>query len=150
MEELRQVYPANPYIPGNLSSLGKANMMLLKQFQFPDYYEEGKDVFMRQDHDRCLVADYNHTERCFQDYTGAKSNSYTFEFWVLDANDQELLNFLKDVLKADKKVNWTGYRVLGTCDGRGDAIWSLELFAKHPDSKTLVFSGQNAPNINRI
>jgi hypothetical protein len=31
--------------------------------------------------------------------------------------------------------------------GSGYPVWSLQLFAKHPDSKTVVYTGEKAPNV---
>lgn len=52
------------------------------------------------------------------------------------------------MLKADKTIAWSGYRVLGTVNrGNGYPVWTLEIFAKGPDSDTEVYTGQVAPNV---
>jgi hypothetical protein len=64
------------------------------------------------------------------------------------AKDQQVIDFLVDVLKADKSVTWTGYRVLGTVNrSNGHPVWTLEIFAKDLKSDTEVYTGQDAPNV---
>ncbi|MEK7089472.1 MAG: hypothetical protein AAB920_01495 [Patescibacteria group bacterium] len=142
----RSMMKANPYRFDVMGSFGDAELMLLRQFQFPNEYEEREKV-MSADHDRCLTWDYEHTRLCFMEYTG--TGELGFEYWVHTANDEDVIKFLKDILKADEKAVWTGYRVLGTVNrSNGYHVWSLQLFAKHPDSKTKVYSGPDAPNVN--
>lgn len=145
VKEMKRVYPAEPYRPGEMGSFGKASYMLIRQFNFPDTYTEyEKHHFW--DSDRCFSNDYGNTRRCFTQHTG--TGEMGLENWLRQAKDQKVINFLVDVLKADKSVKWTGYRVLGSVNrGNGYPVWTLELFAKDPRSNTNVYTGQVAPNV---
>jgi len=143
----RQVLAANPYEMGQFGSFGKAEMMLLKQFNFPDTYDDLLDKFTRADHDRCRQWDYAYFSRCLKKFTGTEGDMF-LEGWLQKADDETILRFLRTVLKARVKTKWTGYRILGTVSCSGNVIWGLELFAKHPQSDTVVYTGHNAPNIN--
>ena len=140
----RQVYPANPYVSCNLGSFGKTSYMLIRQFQFPDTYDGDLDQLLEDDHDRC---DYEQTRDCFKKHVSG--GEIGFESWVLTTSNENIFNFLKDVLKADAKFTWTGYRIMGSTSGTGRSIYSLALFAKHQNSSTLVYTGENAPNVRK-
>lgn len=143
----RQVYPASPYTPCNLGSFGKADCMLIKQFQFPDTYDADLDQSLKADHDRCYSVNFEHASNCFKKHVS--SGEIGFESWALRASNENIFNFLKDILQADPKFIWTGYRIMGSVSGTGHAVYSLALFAKHPDSDTLVYTGENAPNMRK-
>jgi len=143
----RQVLAANPYEMGQFGSFGKAEMMLLKQFNFPDIYDDLLDKLVRADHDRCRQWDYAYFSRCLKKFTGTEGDMF-LEAWFQKADDETILRFLRTVLKAGVRTKWTGYRILGTVEGSGNVIWGFELFAKHPQSDTVVYTGHNAPNIN--
>jgi hypothetical protein len=146
MEERKhRVYPATPYEYGQLGSLGNAAYMLLRQFQFPDTFS-GKDKLASADHDRCMQWDHNHASRCFKEHTG--TGELGLEGWLQRATDEQVIQFLVDILKAESNVVWTGYRIMGSVHrGNGYPVWSLSLFAKHPESDTVVYTGANAPNV---
>jgi hypothetical protein len=119
--------------------------MLLKQYQFPHTYDP-RDKLAAADSDRCFQSDYDHARRCFQQHTG--TGEMGLEYWLKSANDEQVIAFLKDILKADASIEWTGYRILGSVHrGNGYAVWTLELFAKHPESSTEVYTGAEAPNV---
>lgn len=142
----KKVYPAQRYQYGQLRSLGTAAYMLIRQFQFPNEYDDKLDQRIEADSDRCLMIDYENTSRCFNEHTGAGGGG--LESWLQTAKDADVIVFLTDILKADKTINWTGYRVLGTVDrSNGYVVWSFELFAKHPESATEVYTGCKAPNV---
>lgn len=143
-----QVFIAEPYRPHAMGSLGDASGMLICQYQFPLDYDV-RDKIMHADSDRCFQWDYDHARRCFLTYTG--TGEVAFESWVKGQHHDKVFAFLKDILKADPNVEWTGYRILGSVHrGNGFPVWSLQLFAKHPDSRTQVYSGSNAPNVKRM
>lgn len=142
-----RVIPATPYQFCQLGSLGKANLMLIRQFNFPDIYEDTLDKLVFVDHDRCFQFDHEHASHCFNKYV--QRGERGFENWAREASDQKIINFLMEILKADQKINWTGYRIRGTVGGNGQAIFSLGLFAKHPESSTVVYTGEDAPNVVR-
>ncbi len=136
---------ANPYTPDNMGSFGKADSMFLRQFKFPNTYTE-KDILATADHDRCFMWDHDHARRCFDEHTG--NGELAFETWVQRATNEAVMRFLIDILKAKLSIAWTGYRILGTVHrGNGFPVWTLQLFAKHPDSQIKVYSGPNAPNV---
>jgi len=145
-EKLGIDYPAEPYRHGAMGSLGDASYMLLRQFNFPDTYAPALDKHITADHDRCMSWDYKHVSRCFEKHTG--TGELGLQDWLRRATDENVLAFLSDILKADTGVVWTGYRIMGTVHrGNGYPVWTLELFAKHPKSKTKVYTGSNAPNV---
>lgn len=139
-----QVYEAEPYRSGALGSLGNANYMLLRQFQFPYTYAE-EDVLWTRDSDRCFASDAAHTERCYREHT--RSREADLPYWLEKAKDVEVMAFVAHMLRADLGIMWTGYRIMGSVAGNGHAIWSFALFAKHPESDTPVYTGQVAPNV---
>ena len=141
------VFQAEPYQYGEMGSLGKASYMLLRQFQFPNEYEE-KDTLISADHDRCLMWDYAHVCECFKKHMN--TGEMGLGHWINSAFDEKVIDFLKDILKADTEVVWTGYRVMGTVNrSNGYPVYTLELFAKHAESKTTVYTGANAPNVSQ-
>jgi hypothetical protein len=140
-----KVYPAEPYEYGRMGTFGKASNMLIKQYCFPDTYDE-KDQILRADHDRCKQWDYEHATGCIKKHTGW--GEMGIGGWVEKSNHEKVFAFLKDILKADEKVAWTGYRVTGSVNrSNGYPVFSLELFSKHPESDTKVYSGVTAPNV---
>lgn len=144
----RQVYPASQYKAANMGSFGKASGMFIRQFNFPDIYDDELDSYEVRDHDRIMQSESEHANTCFKKHTG--KGEFGFEGWALNAYDAKILIFLKDIMRADKAINWTGYRIRGTVNvGNGYPVWTLELFAKHPDSKTIVYTGDKAPNVRK-
>lgn len=143
-KRVKRVFTAyEPYSFGKLGSLGSATYMLIRQHDFPDTYED-HETLMQADHDRVVYWDHEHASRCFQEHTG----SGHLESWARRASASAILKFLKDLLKADPDIKWTGFRILGSVHrGNGYPVWGLELFAKDPKSKTKVYSGQRAPNV---
>lgn len=140
------VYPAKPYVSCCLGSLDRTAHMYLRQFQFPNVYDGKLDNKIMADSDRTFLWDHQHARRCFQQHTG--TGELGFERWILSTTDKAAMEFLKDILKADESVEWTGYRVTGSVhQGNGYPVWTLELFAKHPESETQVYTGENAPNV---
>ena len=140
-----KVYMANQYRPNSLGSFDRTQYMLMRQFQFPYDYERGEEM-MSADSDRLWSWDHEHTDRVFRERTG--SGELSFEGWLHSASDENIMKFLIDVLKADVNIKWTGYRVMGSVHlGNGYVVWTFELFAKRPDSRTEVYTGGNAPNV---
>lgn len=72
-------------------------------------------------------------------------------WWCVDAEPEEILSLLTELLETNKhypNTTWTGFRILGTVSrANGQIIYTLELFSKGKDSKTKVYSGFNAPNV---
>lgn len=131
-----------------MGSFGKASYMLIRQHQFPNIYNPKLDKMAGWDHDRIMQQQYAHGTRCFNEHTG--TGDLGFEGWVKSADPTRVIAFLRDILKADPAVEWTGFRILGTVNrGNGYPVWTLQLFARHPRSNTEVFDGQDAPNVAR-
>lgn len=144
----KTVLIAEPYRFGALASLGDAAYMLLRQFRFPHEYDT-RDTIVTADSDRCFQADYSHAHKCFQEHL--HTGEMGLEHWLHTASAKKVIAFLKDILKADTKVEWTGYRVLGTVHrGNGRRVYTVQLFAKHPESDTEVYTGPNAPNVKMV
>ena len=143
---MEKVYQAEACRPGVLGSFGDASYMLLSQLQFPDTYDESLDQRISRDHDRILSDDYKHGCDCFDRHTGG--GELGLESWFQKATPNKVLEFVKDILRADPTVSWTGYRIMGTVNpDNGHTIWTIELFAKHPNSNTKVYDTKNAPNL---
>lgn len=144
---MQRVFLANPYRPGALGSFGNAKYMLLRQYQFPDEYDERLDTHLRVDHNLLFQEEPERVIQCFRIYTEGDERS--FNSWLRSAKDSAIILFLKDITKADLRVNWTGYRVTGTVHyNSAFPVLTLELFAKHPKSKTKVYSEDDAPNVS--
>lgn len=145
MRKIYEVYPAEQRRSGAMGSLGNASCMYLRQFKFPHTYD-AREKKMQTDHDHLMQCDHERTHECFKRHTG--TGELALQGWLDKAKDEQVLAFLVDVLQADTSVAWTGYRVMGTVHrGNGFPVYTLELFAKHPESDTVVYTGPNAPNI---
>lgn len=111
--------------------------MLIRQYKFPHEYDADLDLHTSADSDRCCQWDWNHAIGCFRKYTG--TGPLGLSHWLTKASDRKVIAFFKELLKARTDVRWTGYRVLGTVNrSNGFAVYTLELFAKHPKSLTQV------------
>lgn len=145
MMTVTRMFPATPYRTNALGTFGNAVMMLLRQYNFPDEYDEDRDKFVRRDHDRCFQFDSRHTYDCLKRHGVAFD--WTFETWARKSDPQKIISFLVDILKADSNIHWNGFRIIANSAGNGQDIWGLELFYKEVTSKTIVYSGENAPNV---
>lgn len=144
-----QVLMAKPYHYDAMSSTGNASSMLLRQSNFPNTYDK-RDVHTNADHDRCMGWDYKHALAACQKHM--HTGDMGIGHWVQNlASHDEVIAFFVDILKADEQypgVKWTGFRLLGTVNrSNGFPVYTLELFAKHPDTDTEVYTGQDAPNV---
>jgi len=145
---IQKVSQASPYVRGKIGSLKKASYMLLRQFQFPNEYDDELDKITGLVHStECYKWYYRHTITCFLTHTGHGDGS--FESWITSASNEKILSFLKDIMRKENlDVKWNGYRVLGSVTGDGGfPIYSFQLFAKHPKSSTNVYTGEKAPNV---
>jgi hypothetical protein len=140
-----EVMKANPWEQHRFHSLGDAAYMLLGQHNFPLKYDCSKDKVHDADSDRCFMWDFEHASRCFKELTGG--GEMAFDIFVRNSPPEKVMAFIKAILKADPKVKWTGWRVLGTINrATGYTVWSLSLFANY--SGTKVYSSSFAPNVN--
>lgn len=143
---MRQVFKAFEHQHGEMGSLGRASYMLIRQSNFPDTYSDS-DLHVMVDHDRIQSEDCTRSNDCFTRHTGI--GPLNFEYWVKRASPEDVINFLVDYMKPDQSVKWTGFRVMGGVHrGNGYPVWTLELFYKHPESQTKVYSEmKNVPNV---
>lgn len=139
-----KVYPvlqAEPFRFGAMGSLGNASCMLLRQWNFPAEYDHDRDQMHSADDDRLRSWDYEHDRACYKRHVNRHMDS-----WAQSASPEQIMAFLKDVLKADPEVNWTGFRILGTVNrSNGYPVYSYQLFANV--SGVPVYSGEHAPNV---
>lgn len=143
---MHTVYQAEAYRSNAMGSFGDASYMLIRQHQFPYDYDPDKDKMIGRDHDRIMQQQFEHGIRCFQKHIG--TGDMGLESWLQRATPEQVLDFLKDILNADASVEWTGFRILGSVHrGNGYPVWTLELFAKHPETSTKVFNTENATNL---
>jgi len=145
MGQLR-VFQAQPYRCQSMVLFGDASYMLIRQHDFPDTFDE-RDRYEQTDHDHCFQRDFNYAWSCFKRHTG--EGELSFGHWAKGASDERIIAFIADILKADKDVKWTGYRIMGTVIRGIRPVWTLELFAKHSDSATKVYSDDTAPNVGQ-
>lgn len=141
---MKEVLMANPYTSRtDLGSLGNAEYVLIRQHNFPHFYNDS-DVVLSADHDRCLMWDRRHALDCCQRHMG--NGELYIQTFVSTASPSVVLDFLKDLLKANPEKNWTGWRVMGTVNrSNGYPVYSLQLFANN--SGVEVYSSQSAPNV---
>lgn len=148
---MNRAYIAESYRPMQLGSLGNASYMLLSQFDFPSTFEESEQFWSR-DSDRLQEHDSDHVAGCLRRFNcGFESFNSTLaaelEGWILRQSPKDLLDFVADLLNATSYANWTGYRIMGTVNDRGHAIYSFQLFARDPNGTTEVYTGEPAPNV---
>lgn len=145
---MQTVYQAEQPRYGAMGSLGDASYMLIRQHRFPHEYDPDLDKMTGWDHDRIMQQQYEHGRRCFKEHTNTGDGG--LQGWAEKATPEQILAFLKDILKASDDVEWSGFRILGSVNrGNGYPVYTLQLFAKHPDSQTEVFDTENAPHLIR-
>ncbi len=148
---MARVFPAEPADMFRMGSLGNASYMLIRQHQFPDKYDERRDVHVHADHDHIIQQGYERAQACFKKHL--KTGEGGLAEWVRRRSPEEVIAFINEFLTPHfgdraKAAVWTGFRVSGTVHrGNGFPVWSIELFAKHPETKTKVYDGENAPNV---
>jgi hypothetical protein len=106
----KQVYRAETYKRWRMSSEDAASGMLIVQHEFPNEFDDKKDICIQRDHDRLRSENSERVHACI------------------------------------KKHTTTGDMGIARRD-TGSPIWGLELFAKHPESATIVFNTDNVPNL---
>ncbi len=142
---MERVCTAEAYRIGAMGAVGRASSMLVRQNAFPNEYDPKLDKLVLVSHDRIRDREPEHCRRCFDQHAGGELQ---FEWWTRDSDPQKIFAFLKDIMKADPKIAWTGFRILGTVNERnGHDVWELQLFAKHPKSKTVVYDTHNVPGL---
>lgn len=143
----QKVYKATAYNPMETGSLGKADNMLIRQFNFPYEYERGVDVMTGADSDRLMGWDYDGFSKTLKDHI--HTGELGIGSWCFGASDEEIMNFIKEALNVEKnypEVEFTGYRVTVTVNrSNGFQIYNLTLFANKSGAK--VYSDACAPNV---
>ncbi len=140
---------AQPYNSGEMHSLGRAEHMLIRQVKFPDTLDK-RDYHTGQDHDRLRANAYGRFQEIVLRHTG--SGDAAIGSWARDpkTTQKALLAFCVEVLTANPEVKWTGCRIMGTINrANGNTVFTIEVFAKHPDSTTQVYSDEDAPNVHQ-
>lgn len=141
----RVLLAAAPYSQ-TLGSSGNATRMLICQHDFPDTFL-GRERLVSWDHDRAEDAlGLSTRQEIFERHTGG--GELEFRSWAQSATKGRIISFISEFLGQDPRMRWTGCRVLGTTNpSNGHTVWTLELFRKSCSSKTLVYTGANAPNV---
>ena len=144
------VFKAEPYRYGAMASDGNAQGMFIRQHCFPDTYDH-RDILTGADHDRCVQWDYTHAMGACQRHMN--TGDMGIGGWVEKADPEAVFAFFRDILKTDEHypgVQWTGFRLIGWVNrSNGAPVFHMELFAKHPESETVVYSDADAPNVKR-
>lgn len=155
--KIRPVSVAEAYNPTEMSSLGKASNMLMRQFNFPAKWDDDKDVMISVDSDRLLGWDYEGFRATLKKFVG--TGEMAIGAWVRqeyktgqEATDEVVMEFLKEAIKVGEchpGVIFTGWRVTGTVHrGNGFPIYTLSLFANR--SGVDVYSDESAPNVEQM
>ena len=143
---MQRVEAAEPYDADQLSELGRATNMLIRQFRFPDEYEE-RELLLHGDSEQLLEKGrLRRAIDAIRAHVGGEP--ILLGSWAQGAKNKQVLAFLKDFLGAKKAIAWTGYRITCTINRlTGARIWSCWLFAKDARSATVTYSDENAPNV---
>lgn len=128
-----------------MDTFGKASSMLIKQFQFPFVFELDADDIQVASLDRLKELYSEDTRKCLEKYS---LDGWSIEYSIREMDDEKILDFLCEIMKVERK-KYTGYRILGTVGRNGHSYYCFQLFYKDPKSTTEVFSGDNAPNVQK-
>ena len=134
---------AQPFEFCNMGSMGKARSMLIVQNNFPESYNRDTEKISAGYLDRLHGFDESHTDATLKKY---KLQAYGLDSQLRELKPEKCFAFLCEIMKEDPAL-WTGYRVLGTVGGNGHPYYCFQLFAKHLESSTEVYSGDSAPNV---
>jgi hypothetical protein len=138
----KTVHPATPYKSCNTGAYGTASHMLIRQWRFPHQFRYD-EIRVGAFSDRL---DFKHWQKCLKKHMRlCDINTDSIESWFRNSKVEKIMSFIVELLETED--SWTGFRVRVTVKGNGQCAWHFDLFKKNPDSKTEVFSGENAPNI---
>lgn len=150
---MRRVLPCNLF--GELTSFGKGERVLMRMYRFPDHYDEEHDKVSTADSDRLRRWNFEAFREIIPRHCGPRVNE-GFGYWVVGKPHKKVLDLLSELFKtcggseAPEGQHWTGYRVSGTVNrSSGYVVWHVELFSRHPETHTKVFSGKSGPNVRR-
>lgn len=145
---VKQVFTARASRRNDLGTVLDDERRLLRQFQFPHVFDD-REGYLAVEHDRLLRLDPDHVLQCFKVHTNRVELIFHRWLEMESTSDEKVLAFLVEVMKADHASSWTGYRIMGAMCRNDFPIWSFEIFAKDPESGTLVYTGHDAPNVDR-
>jgi hypothetical protein len=135
-----EIYFPEEYNINDLSSMGgRAEGMFIAQSKYPMHSYDKRDRIESADHDRLLQQNFTATQEIIKRHTGG--GELDIGNWAKKNKKSpgRVINCLKELLVADTNVVWTGYRILATVNrSNGYVVYTLELFAKHPESTTEV------------
>lgn len=134
-----------PYVSSNIGAFGTAKNMLIVQYNFPFEYDPNKDKIVSEYFDRMIMLDHGHVSRCLAKYDFSQLN---LERRLRKSPAEVVFNFICELMK-EESSECTGFRVVGTSGNNGHLYLSFEIFKKGKDSKTKLYSGDNAPNVSK-
>ena len=151
---MNTITKAKPYRRGILHPTSTAQNVLIRQFNFPEHFSKEDGHISRK------VSDIYHldkfrAERCFEQHLVAAPRRMSIVDHLQELPDEKVLDFVKNFLQIDRlppmKIEWNGYRITASVNqSNGKTEFEFELFAKHPESDTEVYTGSDAPNVKRI
>ena len=143
-------------LTGDSNTCGDARNKLVRQYNFPFEYNSSLDKIIGADHDRMLELQYSEVMTVFKKHTG--SGDLNFGHWCKTASPAKIFDLLLDLFNIYtvggnntelKKTLWTGFRITCTINrSNGSPVYHLSIFAKSKDSNTMVYTGNDAPNVN--
>lgn len=136
-----------PYRLDAFNNLGEGDQMLLRQYRFPQQYSDNEILVTSHSNNAAeWIPEY------FEKWFGGFNEiiGETFNYWLQREDRKKILVFLKQVMKTDEAITWTGWRIL-ISQINGYPVFIYQLFARNPQSHTRVYSGnQLAPNVKKI
>jgi hypothetical protein len=142
-KKLLEVDKAQPYNCTAMGTFGNASGMLIKQFKFPLTFESEKDKINVAFLDRIEGWRMEEAQNCLKKYGLA---GHGIHFTIREMSDQKVFDFVCEIMQVERS-SYTGFRILGGVQNSGHPWFCFQLFAKHPDTDTQVFSGDDAPNV---
>lgn len=146
---MQKVFIAKPYTTNCMSSLGKASGVIIRQHNFPFEYDEILDKIWTNDYDRVIEQKYSQVILCIKRHIG--TGELEIENWVRNSSVKKIISFFVDFLQALTDIKYNGFRILGSVNrSNGYIVYTIQLFYKHPDSKTKTYSEDyNVPNVDK-
>lgn len=139
-----QVQPAMPYRP---HALPHGKRMLVRQMKFPETYSDQEPMLSRSSDQ----LDPIQMQRVFAQFIGVSGNNLAHNAhvvsWFRTAAHIRVKMLIEELLDPEVPIFWSGYRVTATVGDVGEAIWHFELFSKRDETQTMIYTGDNAPNV---
>ncbi len=141
------VTKARPFDEKQTGMFARADQMLIRQYNFPWEYPAEEHNCLTKPSQGLTEYREEFWEEEIKEY-GIKPDN--FGKWLVDKNtpSEQILECVIRLLKekVDSIKKWTGFRILGTT-GKAGLLFIFELFAQPEDSKTVVYSDYEAPNV---